>query len=176
MRLHTWTQPSLLGMVCLGLLTAYAPSSFALKYENGFPKGCRAIGYAYQERKLVLTPTNDEFERQTLYLIKNKSNRPITLLASDANYDLLGMNWEMTTKPNQWSSFALNKSRLPFVCKREINRNTQEVVDCGDVIEVCEYNNAKFGEHILGSYWVITNQTAATVVSKTIKKGILLRW
>ena len=162
-------------MQCIwaALLTlAFTPVCFAVpKGEGKFPKGCRAQGFAFENERLSLAPTNEAEMNQSLYLIYNNSKRALTLRAHEKQYELLGMDWKMGLEPHTWSSFALNKVHLEFTCQTD-----EHTTDCEQFLEVCEYNRAVFGDAIYGSYWVVTNKPLETIVQRSIKNGILLRW
>ncbi len=156
----------------LGLLVASLPLTTLADptpEPRKFPPGCRQTGFDFSEDQLVLTQI-PEGQVQTVYLIHNRAPFEVAVRADTSSKFV--PSYDKIIKPDSWITFARDLPKVVFHCRA----GDTESVDCGEVLELCNYNNAKFPESNLGTYWITNSNTQDAVIHSSIKKGILLRW
>lgn len=136
-----------------------------------FPRGCEVTGFGYSDNYLILNETGE----QTFYLIQNRSNDLIELERYETRDVFMSPTLQSKLNPSHWSAFASDIENLHFKCFKHDADNT-ELVNCSDVLEVCQYPRVKFALSNMGNYWVSTNKPQSQVIKDAIAKGILLRW
>lgn len=151
--------------------TLAAESAKPAKSGKQFPHGCRTVGYEFQHRLLLLKPVSETPKITTLYLIHNRSHYAVSLAVVKLSSQPFSPSYKNTISAGQWGAFALNQSLLQLSC----NANGFQV-DCQNVLELCQYNRAKFAEHNQGTYWIIRDGSRHKAVRGSINNGILLRW
>lgn len=156
---------------CWFILSVLLLMAQPLQAANQYPRGCEAAGFTYQEHFLIL---NDE-GKQTFYLIQNMSDRPIMLERHETKEVFLSPSLKSKLSPKKWSAFAADVPHLHFKCYQHEGNQTA-LVNCGDVLDVCQYPRVKFALSNMGNYWVSTNKAQSKVIKDAIAKGILLRW
>ena len=140
-----------------------------------WPHGCREIGYDFQSNLLVLNPVSDTEKIQTVYLIHNKSPQDIHFMAERDPKDITALDYENVIKGEQWAAFALNLPTVSFRCV--VDNETNEQVDCAQTLELCQFNRAKFGTALYGTYWMIQSFAEKdTTYRELMRMGVLLRW
>ncbi|ACJ18429.1 hypothetical protein [Coxiella burnetii] len=148
-----------------------SPSIAAKTGEQHFPSGCRMVGYEFKNNLLLLKPDSETEEVSTLYLIHNISPDAISFAVEKLPTQSFSPSYKNTINPNHWAAFALNQPFLQLKCHaNEIS------VNCENVINLCQYNRAKFAEHNQGTYWILKNGTRYQAIRGAIDNGILLRW
>ncbi len=136
-----------------------------------FPKGCEVTGFAFADNFLVLNDKGD----QTLYLIQNRSEQQIELERHETRDVFMSPQLQSKLEPTNWSAFASDVENLHFKCLSHLENNTAQV-NCGDVLEVCQYPRVKFALANMGNYWVSTNKPQEQVIKDATSKGIYLKW
>jgi len=136
-----------------------------------FPRGCEVTGFGYNDHFLVLNETGE----QTFYLIQNRSEDTVELERLDTNDAFMSPPLQATLEPSKWAAFASDIQNLNFKCYRHQQENTA-VVDCQDVLDVCQYPRVKFALSNMGNYWISYNKSQKKVIKESIAKGIFLRW
>lgn len=136
-----------------------------------FPKGCEVTGFGYSDNYLILNETGD----QTFYLIQNRTDDQIELERYETRDVFMSPSLQSKLNPDRWSAFACDVANMHFKCFKHKDNNTV-LVNCGDVLEVCQYPRVKFALSNMGNYWVSTNKPQSSVIKEAIAKGILLRW
>jgi len=136
-----------------------------------FPHGCEVSGFGFSENNLVLNETGE----QTFYLIQNRSNTTIELIRHETRDVFMSPQLQSKLAPSNWAAFASDVENLNFKCYAQQENNTA-MVNCSDVLEVCQYPRVKFALSNMGNYWVSTNKPQGQVIKDAIAKGILLRW
>lgn len=188
---------SALMLLSAGLLYSTTSPAAGIKGKNRtFPYGCRILGYGYDNDLLVIkpvwsqtaqggdakqpapststgsTPTPQQAAaQQTMYLIHNKSSQPLTLKAKKEAGEMYKPDYENVIGPNQWAAFAMDQNQVILTCAHGSNS-----VNCSTIVEICQYNHAKFSDSTMGSYWVVKSDTLENAVYGAIHIGILLRW
>jgi len=153
-------------LIILTLLTMNSLSS-----ASSFPRGCQVSGFGYHENYLIL---NDN-ETQKFYLIQNRSNASVELEHHEINESFMSPKLHSKLDPSNWSAFASDISNLHFKCYTQDGENIT-ILNCNDVLDVCQYPRVKFALSNMGNYWVSTNKDKSQVIKEAAAKGILLRW
>lgn len=139
---------------------------------HAFPRGCEATGFAFQNQYLIL---NDD-SRQTLFLIQNAGNINISLEHIETRPDVfMSPKLESKLNLNQWSAFSSDISNFYFKCMQG-EGETATQVNCGSVLNVCQYPRAQFPLSNKGNYWISTNKELSQVIKESASKGIYLKW
>ncbi|STX29161.1 Enhanced entry protein EnhB [Legionella beliardensis] len=137
----------------------------------GFPRGCEVTGFGYNGTNLVV---NDK-GGQTFYLLQNRSNRPIELRRIETQEVFMSPSLTAKIEPTNWAAFASDVENLHFQCfYMEESNNT--LVDCREVLDICQYPRVKFALSNMGNYWVSVNKSQRNVINDATAKGIYLRW
>lgn len=141
--------------------------------ESSFPLGCKSSGYAFKSGKLVLKQDTAQ-PTQTLYFIHNHSEQTTHLHFIKDPKAFMNPKWSTDLSADHWAAFATDKDGVTFSCK-SLQKKASAKVDCDNVLEICQYKNAKFATSNLGNYWVATDHTQKAAVQAAVQKGILLR-
>ncbi|TAL63457.1 MAG: enhanced entry protein EnhB [Legionella sp.] len=136
-----------------------------------FPRGCEVTGFGYNQNYLILNESGD----QTYFLIQNRSTDKIELERQDTGDAFMTPPLQTTLEPSNWAAFASDVKNLNFKCFKHQNENTA-VVDCREVLEVCQYPRVKFALSNMGNYWISTNKSQNEVIQDSVAKGIYLKW
>jgi hypothetical protein len=136
-----------------------------------FPRGCEVKGFGYTQNFLVL----NELGEQTFYLIQNRSNSQIELERYDTSEAFMSPLLQSKIDAQNWAAFASDEANLHFRCYQHSNSNTA-LINCNDVLDVCQYPRAKFALANMGNYWVSTNKSQPQVIKDATDKGIYLKW
>lgn len=150
-----------------------------ITYANTkFPRGCEAVGYEFKDMNAVLQPKQQEGEDslQTLYMLRNASRNTLIVRNHVNKEAIVAPVWEATIYHNRWAAFATNKPLTKFQCQTQSRAQQKTIIDCKDVIEICQYPRAKFSISNFGTYWVTSNQSQSGAIRQAVQKGILLRW
>lgn len=139
--------------------------------EKKFPRGCEVKGFVYQENYLIL----NEEGKQTFYLIQNTSDSTIELERHETRDVFMSPSLKKKINPSRWAAFASDIQDLHFKCYSN-KENNIAMINCSDVLEVCQYPRVKFALSNMGNYWVSANKPQSKVIKDAIAKGILLRW
>ena len=170
-----------LKVTCLTLLllgAVISHSTLAAKktrVKRRFPHGCRDVGYEFKNQLLVLKPQSEEHP-QTIYLIHNLSHGHLLLQLEKLPQHTFSPHYKNVVRPNQWGAFATDQSIMQFKCSKATRRSAGEQIDCGHVLELCQYTRAKFADNNMGNYWAVVSKTRRGAMNEAIAKGILLRW
>jgi hypothetical protein len=186
---------SAITLLTAGLLHSTTSLAVGIKGKNRtFPYGCRVMGYGYENDLLIIKPVWDQAAQgqnnnnqaqaqtqqqqaqasnqvQTMYLLHNKSGQALSLKAKKDPGEMYKPDNENVIGANQWAAFAMDQNKVAFTCMQG-----SSPVSCSTVLEICQYNHAKFSESTLGSYWVVKSDTLENTVYGAIHIGILLRW
>ena len=147
----------------LNVATAATPSPF--------PRGCEINGFGFKENYLVLNERN----QQSFFLIQNHSAKPVELEHYETKDVFMSPKLHSKLEALNWSAFASDEENMYFKCYTQEN-DTITVLNCRDVLEVCQYPRVKFALSNMGNYWVSTNKEQGQVIKDAVAKGILLRW
>ena len=142
-----------------------------LAFSSTFPRGCEVSGFGYSDNFLILNDKGD----QSFYLIQNHSSLPIELEVQETKEVFMSPKLHTKLDASQWSAFASDVENQHFKCFTQ-EQDKINIVNCKDVLEVCQYPRVKFALSNMGNYWVSTNKNQGQVVRDAAAKGILLRW
>ncbi|HHL3491632.1 TPA: enhanced entry protein EnhB [Legionella pneumophila] len=151
------------------LVTAFVTNT--VQAASIFPRGCEVTGFGYSENYLILNETGN----QTYYLIQNRSDSKIELERFDNSDAFMIPPLQASLDPMNWAAFASDVKNLNFKCYKHVDENTS-LVDCRDVLEVCQYPRVKFALSNMGNYWISTNKSQNEVIQESVAKGIYLKW
>ena len=135
------------------------------------PKGCEVKGFAYSENFLVL----NEHGNQEFYLLQNHSNKAIEMELYETKDVFMSPKLHSKLEPSRWSALASDVVDLHFKCYTQEGEITT-ILNCSDVLDICQYPRVKFALSNMGNYWVSTNKEQGQVIKDAVAKGILLRW
>ncbi|CEG57047.1 hypothetical protein [Legionella fallonii] len=152
----------LLSVVLINAVNA-APSSF--------PRGCEVTGFGYNQNYLVLNETG----QQSYYLIQNRSDSKVELERHEIGDTFMSPPLQASLSPLNWAAFASDVKNLHFKCYKHIDENTS-LVDCRDVLEICQYPRVKFALSNMGNYWISTDKSQYDIIQDSVAKGIYLKW
>jgi hypothetical protein len=136
-----------------------------------FPDGCEVTGFSYDKNFLVL----NERGEQAFYLIQNRSEQPVELELHETKVVFMSPKLHSKLEPSHWSAFASDIENQHFKCFTQEGENTT-IINCNDVLDVCQYPRVKFALSNMGNYWVSTNKEQGQVIKDTVAKGIWLKW
>lgn len=142
----------------------------SLLFATPFPHGCEVTGFGFLQSDLILNETG----AQTLYLIQNHAHEPVFLERVEDAEHFMNPKLEVKLDASNWSSFASDIQYLHFRCLSSSEEKT--VVNCAEILDVCQYPRVKFALSNMGNYWISTNKGLDQVIQETTHKGILLRW
>lgn len=159
----------------LGLLgLSFANTAFAK--VRIFPHGCRSVGYSFQNYLLVLKPKSSGGS-QSIYFIHNKSQHAVKFHHMKTGEEAYVMHLNNQVAADQWGVIAVDAKRVKLICSKPSEQSKHgRIVDCRQVIQLCEYNNVKFSVINQGSYWAIKSNVRKAAIRGIVKQGILLRW
>ena len=160
--------------LCTRLTTMLTLSilSTALSAAGIFPRGCEVSGFGFQDPHVLLNDTGN----QTLYFIQNRSNIPIELEHVEVQDVFMSPKLQAKLGPLQWAAFASDRSNTHFKCFTRTEEDVITPLNCGEVLDICQYPRVKFALSNMGSYWVSTNKPQAQVIKDATTKGIYLKW
>lgn len=143
---------------------------------QAYPTGCSPIGFKFSNGVLVLAPVHKaEAQQQVIYFIQNKSKQDILFTDQrDSNLPYI-MHNNNSLKSNLWAVFAAD-SKTKFICSKTDKAQTvQSILDCEDLVKVCEYANVKFALNNRGNYWATSNMSMSEAIREIVHQGILLK-
>lgn len=143
----------------------------AASYSAPIPRGCEIKGFSYSNNELVL----NEVGEQAFYLIQNHSPSSIEIEVNETKPVFMSPKLHSKLDASSWSAFASDVRDLHFKCYTQDSDNTI-ILNCNDVLDVCQYPRVKFALSNMGNYWVSTNKQQTQVINDAVAKGILLRW
>lgn len=166
---ESWYKPIavLLVATLLVLIECEAEAS-----TSHFPRGCEPSGFTFREGKLVLNQDTAQ-ATQTLYFLHNISDNATHLHFIKDPKAFMNPSWSSDLASDNWSAFATDKDGITFRCKEK--NKAGKKIDCDQILEICQYKNAKFATSNLGNYWIATNTSQKSVMQAASRKGILLK-
>lgn len=138
---------------------------------GSFPRGCEVTGFGYSQNYLILNETGN----QSYYLIQNHSDTKIELERLSSEEAFMSPPLHATLEPLNWGAFASDIKNLNFKCYKRIDENPS-LVNCRDVLEVCQYPRVKFALSNMGNYWISFNKPQGSIIQDSVAKGIYLKW
>jgi hypothetical protein len=136
-----------------------------------FPQGCEASGFGFDDPYVIFNDTGN----QTYYLIQNHATTPIELQRVETEDTFMSPKLKGKLNTKKWAAFASDTSDVHFQCFSGSGEN-KALINCREILTICQYPRVKFALSNMGSYWVSVNKSQKQVIRESIKKGILLRW
>lgn len=136
-----------------------------------FPRGCEVIGFGFDQNYLILNASGE----QSYYLIQNRSESKVELERQDSAEAFMSPPLQADLDPTNWAAFASDVKNVNFKCYKQVGDNTS-LVNCKDVLEVCQYPRARFALSNMGNYWISVNKQQREVIQDSVAKGIYLKW
>lgn len=159
----------LMGSVCLIPLSGHTEE----KEDTRNPIGCRDIGYTFDLKTLTLLPYDDG-TGNSLYFIRNKLTKPVTLFQMRDEDSARSVYFNHKIDGNYWSVLASSEKKMKYICTVEEGKSPfGKIVDCGESLQVCEYNHVKFGLNNRGNYWLANSRTKNDAVRAVVRYGII---
>lgn len=162
--------------ICL-MMAPLANSATFMKVhdESKSPLGCRDQGYQFKLNVLDVTPSAPG-DRQSLYFIFNRSNRPVSLSQMLADNSSRSVPLNHVINPQQWSVLATNQKDLKYICAVDATASRRgKIVNCSETVKVCEYARVKFGLNNRGNYWFLNSSSSRAAVNDVLHYGIIPR-
>jgi len=142
--------------------------------KRKFPIGCFPVGYNFKFHVLTLNRTA-KYHPQTIYLVHNKAKTPVNLRQVHKGDKPYVMHLNTTIRPNNWSVLATDESQIKFICTLDKKgAYLEQVINCANVLEICEFPHTKFGDNHRGNYWVFQRSTANSAKIATRYHGVLM--
>lgn len=151
------------------MLSAVLVSS--LNAASAFPRGCEVSGFGYEQNYLILNESGE----QSYYLIQNRSEGKVELERHDSADAFMSPPLLASLDSMSWAAFASDVKNVNFKCYKHLDENTS-LVDCKDVLEICQYPRVRFALSNMGNYWISVNKPQANVIQDSVAKGIYLKW
>lgn len=174
-----WLSQFILAVLFLGVGSVSYSAAQTEQNDNDeqkqhYPLGCTPVGYQFSHYNVILKPTA-KYEPQTLYFIKNTSNKEVNLFQARTGNESFIVYLESTMKPQQWSALALDEKNAKFICTHQNkNQSSHQIIKCKNVLDICEFTQARFGENHRGNYWVTENKSMKEAYQTTKLHGVLL--
>ena len=143
----------------------------AVNAASSFPRGCEVSGFGYSQNYLILNESGE----QSYYLIQNRSDAKVELERHETGDAFMSPPLLATLSPMNWGAFASDVKNLNFKCYKHVEENTA-IVDCRDVLDVCQYPRVKFALSNMGNYWISSDKSQSEVIQDSVAKGIYLKW
>lgn len=145
----------------------------AKRDETRSPIGCRDVGYEKSLKVLTLYP-GKEGALQTMYFFYNKLPETLSLYQMRDKDSELSTRYNHSIRANSWAVLATGEPMVKYICSLGDGKNGYgKIVDCADVIKVCEYVNVKFGLNNKGNFWIVDSNTRNGAVSEVVHYGII---
>lgn len=162
--------------IILSLISLLSTGASA-KSESGprFFSGCNEVGHEFDNGQLALKPVFKTEENQVVFLLHNFSENDVTIKLSPTKITTIYPSWERILEVDRWAAFATDKENLSFSCFTKDGAENSIEINCQEALEVCQYENSKFGPQNRGNYWISENLSKIETRDRVIKSGILLR-
>ncbi len=161
---------SLLSNVAKTLVCSLALAN-AVHATSVFPRGCEVSGFGYERDHLILNDSG----QQSYYLVQNRTGNKIELERHDTSDAFMSPPLQASLDPMNWAAFASDVQHVNFKCYQHTNEVTS-LVNCQDVLEICQYPRVRFALSNMGNYWISINKSQQDVIQESVAKGIYLKW
>ncbi len=170
-----------IGFLVLLLVSMLCDAESAENYENQYndpsrnPLGCKDMGYQFNLNVVNILPASAG-DRQSLYFIYNKLDKPINLFQMLKDESTRSTYLNHVIRPQQWAVLSTSEMEVKYICTIENGKSRYgKVVSCGDSLKVCEYVRVKFGLNNRGNYWVVNSAPRGRAVGDVVRYGIIPR-
>lgn len=157
------------------ILCALMTVSVHAKKKNNSkpPLGCRDLGYKFELKTLHLLP-DSVGQQNSMYFLYNKSERSINLYQMRQEESSRSAFLNHSIRSKEWAVFATSEKDIKFICTTpEYQKEYGAIVDCSQYLNVCEYNNVKFGLNNRGNYWLVNTRSRNSAVREVVRYGII---
>lgn len=139
--------------------------------ESDFPKGCTEQGINYKESDIVLNIGSES--NQSLYLFHNKSDKSFWLNHPLGKDPVASAGWASEISAGGWSALAISSGMENFALTCSIiGDGGVNYLNCKEVVESCNLENAKFNSENSGSYWVAENKPLQNLIEAIKGRGV----
>ncbi|WP_028388069.1 hypothetical protein [Legionella fairfieldensis] len=143
------------------------------KDDNRPPTGCHDKGYQFKLKTLHLFP-GDKNDNQSLYLMYNGLNQPITLYQMRNEESSRSTYLNHSIGAGEWAVLSTNEKRVKFACTIPDGKSAYgQMVDCSTSLRICEYTNVRYGLNNRGNYWLVNSNSRNGAVSAVVRYGII---
>lgn len=136
-----------------------------------FPRGCEVSGFGYERDQVILNDSG----QQSYYLVQNRTENKIELEREDSSEVFMSPPLQASLEPMNWAAFASDVKNVAFKCYQHNNEVTS-LVNCEDVLDICQYPRVRFALSNMGNYWISINKSQQDVIQESVAKGIYLKW
>ncbi|WP_242602115.1 endopeptidase IV [Legionella nagasakiensis] len=158
-------------LLMAGVISANASSKE--KDESKNPLGCRDVGYQFQLKILDIFPA-EAGERNSLYFIFNKLDKPINLYQMRNLESSRSVYLNHVIRPKQWAVLSTCEKQLKYICTVDDSKSQYgKIVDCEQSVQVCEYARVRFGLNNRGNHWLVNSNTKGGAVREVVHYGII---
>jgi hypothetical protein len=158
------------------LMAFFSASLFAkdiAKDNAKNPLGCQNVGYQFDLNIVKLMPY-EVSAKQSMYFFYNKSNQSIRLYHMRYEDSVQSTRLNNEIKPSEWGVLSTSEKQVKFLCAIQSKDNVYgSVVNCEEVIKVCEFPKVKYGLNNTGNYWLIDSTTRGSALSAVVRYGII---
>lgn len=140
-----------------------------------FPIGCNNTGYSFNYNTVQIE-TGENNSQQTMYFVHNVAKQPITLYQMRTGEEPYVIHINNSIEAKQWAVYATDESLSRFICTVPSNQSRYgSIVNCSDVLEICQYTNAVFAPNGFGNYWAVSSMELSDAQAEVIAQGDLLK-
>lgn len=141
--------------------------------ESRSPIGCKNLGFQFDMKALHLKSESAE-AKQSLYFVYNLSKYDIGLFQMLGEESARSMYLNHKVGSRQWAVLSTSEKDMHYICTIMDGKKAYgKVVDCADMIKVCQYNNVRFGLNNQGNYWLANSSTRNGAVNAVVHYGII---
>lgn len=161
-------------LVMLLVLSA-SPVFSAMEAEDKNPLGCRELGYEYHLKTLNLVPPEPEGV-PSLYFMFNRTSKPILLSQMRTKEDTDEMSINHIIPPRQWAVLAMDHQFVKYACSAIDGKTPYgQVVDCAEVVKVCDFARVKYGLNNRGNFWMVSGNSKNGALRDVTYYGVIAR-
>lgn len=145
----------------------------AEKEESRAPIGCKNVGYEFDMKTLRLL-SQSVGAKQSLYFLYNKRGESVTLyqMLGDESSRSMYLNHKIDAK--QWAVLSTSEKKMKYICAIPDGKTPYgKIIDCADSLNVCEYDNVRYGMNNQGNYWLVNSNTRNGAVNAVVHYGII---
>ena len=134
-----------------------------------FPEGCRAEGFKFSGKELVLNSGGGD--TLNLFLFHNISEDTIYINHEPKNNPGASAGWSTELAAGNWTAISISEKNFAFNCGKMVPGKF-ELVLCSGELKVCKFTNPVFNKEKSGSYWVTENKPLDTALEIIKAQGI----
>lgn len=143
------------------------------KESARFPIGCRPVGFEQRLKVLSLFPGR-EGALQSMYFFYNQLPQAISLYQMRGEESEYTTRFNHTIRANSWAVLATGEPLVKFICTLGDGKDSYgKIVDCAEIVKVCEYVHVKFGLNNKGNFWIVESNSRNGAVNEVVHYGII---